>query len=210
MPQSGLARALLILGIGLLVLLSGVAGYLYFAGPPSMDGVTGGSGKADIGGDFSLVDQEGRRVADEDFHGRYMLVFFGYTFCPDICPVSLSDITVALDDLAERAPDKAEQVVPVFITVDPERDTVEALNLYARHFHERLVALTGTPEEIAAAARAYKVFYQKGEDLGDGNYLVDHSGFIFLMNPDGEYLTHFSHADGSEKIAQGLENFVEG
>jgi protein SCO1/2 len=115
-----------------------------------------------VGGPFALVDSEGRAVTDADFRGRFMLVYFGFTYCPDVCPTSLTYIAQALDRLG---PD-ADKVVPVFITVDPERDTPEQLKEYVRHFHPKLVGLTGTPEQIAAAAKAYRVYFAKARVPG--------------------------------------------
>jgi protein SCO1/2 len=116
----------------------------------------------------------------------------------------------ALQLLSARAPEAAEQVVPVFVTVDPERDTVEALAAYAPSFHPDLVTLTGTPDEIAAAAKAYRIYYAKAEDASSGTYLMDHSSFIYLMGPDGAYLAHFSHLAQSEDIAESLERHIGG
>ncbi|MEZ5933901.1 MAG: SCO family protein [Alphaproteobacteria bacterium] len=165
----------------------------------SGDAVAGG--KALIGGPFSLVDQTGRRVTEKDFEGRFMLAYFGYTFCPDFCPLGLSTITEALDLLDEE---DAERITPVFFTVDPARDTVEQLADYVTHFHPRLVGLTGSDEEVAAAAKAYRIYYaippNQGEDYG-----VDHSTFIYLMGPDGTYRTHFSHDASPEEIAERLK-----
>jgi len=168
------------------------------------------SGTPDVGGPFELVDQTGARRGDAEFRGRYMLVYFGYTYCPDICPTTLLAMSRALELLGESAPDAAEKVVPVFITVDPERDTVEAMAAYAPSFHPALVALTGTPEEIAAAAKAYRVYYAKVEDEASGTYLMDHSSFIFLMGPEGGYVTHFDHLAPPEDIAAGLERRIGG
>jgi len=169
---------------------------------------TGGSGTALIGGSFTLVDQSGATRRPEDFEGRYMLINFGYTYCPDICPSTLLAMTEALDLLAAAEPEAAKQVVPIFITIDPERDTVEALASYARSFHPDLVALTGSLEEIAAAARAYRVYYRKAESEDAGDYLMDHSAFIYLMGPDGRYLTHFSHATRSREMAEKIASYV--
>jgi cytochrome oxidase Cu insertion factor (SCO1/SenC/PrrC family) len=164
-----------------------------------------GSAAAAIGGPFRLTDQRGERVAAKDFQGQWMLVYFGYTFCPDICPMTLANMTAALDELSEGA---AEQIVPIFITVDPKRDTVEQLAEYAPLFDERLVALTGTDAEIKAAARAYKVYFSKAEGSGEDDYLMDHSGFVYLMGPDGKYRAHFSHNTPVEELARRLEEEV--
>ena len=168
------------------------------------------TGVAQIGGPFELTDQSGERRSDRDYRGRYMLIYFGYTYCPDICPTSLLTMSRALKLLGEREPDVAGKVVPLFITVDPERDTVEAMAAYAPSFHPDLVALTGTPDEIAAAAKVYRVYYAKAEDESSGTYLMDHSSFIYLMGPDGAYRSHFSHAAQAEEIAEGLERHIGG
>ena len=159
-------------------------------------------GEALVGGPFTLTDQHGADVTEQDFAGRHMLIYFGYTYCPDFCPMSLSNMTQALDLLP---PEHAEQVVPIFITVDPERDTVAQLAEYAPLFHPRLVALTGTPEATKAAAQAYRVYFAKAGDDGSDAYLMDHSTFIYLMGPDGRYVRHFAHNAAPEEIAEAIE-----
>jgi protein SCO1/2 len=156
------------------------------------------SGKALIGGPFSLVDQNGKRVTEKDFRDRYMLVFFGFTSCPDICPAGLQLVAAALDKLGE----KADRVVPVFISVDPERDTPEKLNEYVQNFDARFVGLTGTPDEIAKAAKAYRVYYKKvpNADLPD-DYTIDHTAIFYLMDPKGEFVTHFAPTTPVEEMA---------
>jgi protein SCO1/2 len=127
-----------------------------------------------------------------------MLVFFGYTSCPDVCPATLQVITAALEQLG----DKARDVVPVFITVDPERDSVPVMADYLSHFGPRFVGLTGSPEEIAAAARAYRVYYSKLS--GDNAGLFDHSSIIYLMGRNGEFLKHFTYTTDPDALAKGL------
>ena len=168
-------------------------------------------GAAAIGGPFELTDQNGRTRTEEDFRGRYMLVYFGYTYCPDICPSSLATLSRGLEALAERAPEKAEAIVPVFITVDPERDDVETMASYVPHFHDRLVGLTGTPEQIAEVTKEYRIYYRKVEEEGVGSdgYLMDHSSFIYLMGPEGTYITHFAHDAPVDEIAERLEEKVQ-
>jgi protein SCO1/2 len=159
-------------------------------------------GEALVGGPFTLIDQHGVEVTEQDFAGRYMLIYFGYTYCPDFCPMSLSNMANALDLLP---PEQAEQVVPILITVDPERDTVEQLAEYAPLFHPRLVALTGDLEQTRQAAKAYRVYFSKAGEAGSDDYLMDHSTFIYLMGPDGRYVRHFSHSATPEEIAAGIE-----
>ena len=127
-----------------------------------------------IGGSFTLTDQRGRTITDSDLRGRLLLVYFGYTYCPDVCPadlLGLSQAVAALDD---------NRVQPIFITIDPERDTVETMAAYAKHFHPDLLALTGTPAQTTAVAKAYGVYARKASDGGDGgDYLMDHTGQIY-------------------------------
>jgi protein SCO1/2 len=166
--------------------------------PPA---VTQVSGKALIGGPFTLTDHTGKAVTEKDFAGRYMLVYFGFTFCPDVCPTELQIMTSALEQLGT----KADKVTPVFISVDPKRDTVEQMASYVGNFHKRLVGLTGTPEQIKAAAKAYRVYYAEVKDeSSSAGYTVDHSSIVFLMGPDGGYLAHFSHGTSPEKMAETI------
>jgi len=207
MPQSTLARAVLIFVGGLTILFAGFAAWLWTQQPAAnvaSRGATTSTGSALVGGPFELIDQAGRTRSEADFRGSYMLVYFGYTFCPDVCPTSLTVMTRALQALKDTDPGLAAKVVPIFITVDPERDTVEALATYAPHFHESLVALTGTAAQVAAAAKAYRVYYAKAEDDSASDYLMDHSSFIFLMDPDGRYLTHFAHDATPDTILKAL------
>ncbi|HEY9078760.1 SCO family protein [Magnetovibrio sp.] len=169
-------------------------------------GGTSSSSSVSIGGPFQLVDHNGKAVTDEDFRGKYMLVYFGYTFCPDVCPTSLSIVAEALDQLS---PEELDKIVPIFISVDPDRDTPESLADFVPHFHEKLVGLTGTPEQIKAVARAYRAFYAKvNEDDPDGNYLMDHSSITYLMGPDGKYAAHFSHGTPPAAMAKRLAEIL--
>jgi protein SCO1/2 len=155
-----------------------------------------------LGGPFELIDQDGLTRTAEDFRGSYPLVYFGFTHCPDLCPTSLTAMSRALDDLAQRTPAKAARVIPVFITVDPERDTVAAMKDYVANFHPRLVGLTGSREQIDYVTRSYGAF-SAPVPSGNGEYLMDHSGFIVLMGPGGEYLTHFeSHVQPAELVEE--------
>jgi len=174
---------------------------------PQGGGEGGGVGPAAIGGPFRLTDQNGQTRIDADFRGKLMLIYFGYAFCPDACPTALQAMTVALNRLGPAA----DQVVPIFITVDPERDTPEQLKRYAENFHSRLVALTGTADEVAAAAKAYRVYYakQKTPDV-TGGYLMDHTSIIYLMGRDGRYLSHFTHTSAPDAIAAEIKKYLGG
>lgn len=209
MPKNLVVRIVLLLFLVFALALGSYAVWLLSTGrgPVAIDG--GSSGTALVGGPFELVDQTGQSRSDQDFRGGYMLIFFGYTFCPDICPTTLSDVTQALNILADMAPEKAARVTPIFVTVDPERDTVEALAEYAGYFHPRLVTLTGTREQVDKAIKAYRVYAQKTEDEGDGNYLIDHSSMIYLMGPDGNYLTFLRHGKTPEELAEKLNKWVK-
>ena len=156
-----------------------------------------------IGGPFHLVDQEGKTVTDADLKGKWSLVYFGYTHCPDACPTALNDISIALDELG---PKRAE-VRPVFITVDPERDTSEVLKSYVTSFDAPILALTGTPEEVAQAAKGYRVYYAKHPEVG-GDYSMDHSSVIYVMDPQGRFTASFTHESTPEEIAERLKKLL--
>jgi protein SCO1/2 len=163
------------------------------------------SGKALIGGPFTLVDQTGKTVTDQDFRGRHMLVFFGFTHCPDICPAELQVMSASLDELGP----KADQVVPIFITLDPERDTQAAMGAYVKNFGPRFVGLTGSAEQIAAAAKAYRVAYSKfQQDKASSDYSIDHSALVYLMGKDGEYITHFAYGTPAAKMTETLRRYL--
>ena len=163
------------------------------------------SGTALIGGPFSLVGADGKTVTDRDFRGRYVLVFFGFTHCPDICPAELQVIAQALDRLG----DKAAKLVPIFVTLDPGRDTPKAMADYVKSFGPSFVGLTGSPEAIAAAAKAYRVSYTKVENKASpSDYSVDHSALVYLMDPQGKYLAHFAYGTSAEDMAEKLSRFL--
>jgi cytochrome oxidase Cu insertion factor (SCO1/SenC/PrrC family) len=164
------------------------------------------TGKTLVGGPFKLTDQHGKIVSDTDFRGKYMLVVFGYTFCPDVCPAELQVVTAALDALGPLA----ERIQPVFITIDPERDSVPQLALYAGNFHPRLVLLTGSSAEIADVAKAYRVYYAKAEGSANAgrDYLMDHSSIIYLMGPDGQFVRHFTYTTDAAALAEQLKQAI--
>ena len=154
---------------------------------------------SDIGGPFVLTDQYGRTRRDVDFRGRYMLVYFGYTNCPDICPTTLSVIADTLDKMEGAA----QQVVPVFITVDPARDTPPVMQKYLSAFGPNFVGLTGSADAIAKVMKEYHV-YAKEEPEKDGTYAVNHANAIYLMGPDGKFVTSYTETVGPEKLADAL------
>lgn len=163
------------------------------------------TGTALVGGPFTLVDQTGKTVTERDFRGRYMLVFFGFTHCPDICPAELQVIAASLEALG---PD-AKKVVPIFITVDPERDTPEVMADYIKNFGDEFVGLTGSPEQIAAVAKAYRVAYAKFQEKDSAtDYSVDHSALVYLVGPDGDYITHLPYGTSAEKMAETLRRYL--
>ena len=166
---------------------------------------TQSSGTALIGGPFTLSDASGKKVTDADFRGRYMLVFFGFTGCPDICPAGLQLISAALDKVGA----KADKVAPIFISVDPARDTPQKVGTYVKNFNDRIVGLTGTPEEVAAVAKAYRVFYEKTpNESAPAEYGMNHTSIIYLMGPDGAYVTHFNPTTGVDAMADKLNKLL--
>ncbi len=159
-----------------------------------------------IGGPFALTDHTGQLRTNADFRGKLMLIYFGFTYCPDVCPTDLQAIGLAMDQLGA----KAESVHPLFITLDPERDTVEHLAQYVPLFHPRLIGLTGSPAAVAQAADAYRVYYKRVNfDPAKPDYTVDHSAFIYLVDRDGKYLGFFPPGTPAEKIAQMIEPYLK-
>lgn len=162
--------------------------------PEGLIAVTGDA----FGGPFTLTDHNGKTVTDKDFTGKYRLIYFGFTFCPAICPTELSKITAALKAMGPEG----EKILPVFVTVDPERDTAEKMKSYVSLFHPRLVGLTGTPEQIKAMLKEYKIYANKVQDPQMSEYTMDHSSFIYFMAPDDRLLRIFKVDDTADDIAQ--------
>ncbi|MEL0071252.1 MAG: SCO family protein [Rhodobiaceae bacterium] len=161
--------------------------------------------RPDIGGAFSLVDMNGQNVTQAQYAGKNLLIYFGFTYCPDVCPMALMHMGGALDILAESAPQRAASVQPLFITVDPERDTPEALAEYMINFHPRLVGLTGSPKQIRDTLAVYRVYASKVMDEGASDYLMDHSSIIYLMDGENRYLAHFDHNLPAQELAARLQ-----
>ncbi len=157
-----------------------------------------------IGADFILTNQDGVKTNSQNFRGKLMLVYFGFTNCPSMCPTDMAVMTQAMQELGEYS----EQVVPMLITIDPDRDDVEAMKSYVSNFHPATQGFTGTKEEIVKVASDYRVFYQKvtSETLSD--YLMNHSGYMYLMGRDGKYLAHFNHGQDAGEIAAGVRKYL--
>jgi len=193
-----------IFGIAVLVLAAAIGGAAVLVDQlrdePAVSGAIATSSTVEIGGPFELTDQTGRTVTPADFGGQYLLVYFGYTFCPDVWATELQDIALVMDELDAEA----ARVTPVFVTIDPARDDVEHMKAYVEAFHPRMVGLTGSEEAIARAARAYRVYYAKAPGDDPDNYLMDHSNFIYLMGPDGGNIAIFNGSTPFETVAAGV------
>jgi protein SCO1/2 len=164
-----------------------------------------GGARAAIGGPFTLVTGDGNTVTDADFRGKWLLVYFGYTHCPDACPTALNDIAEALDQLS---PERRKEVQTLFITVDPERDTPAVMKDYAAAFPGgNVVGLTGSKEQVVAAERSYRV-YAKKHPTGEGEYEMDHSSIIYVMDPKGRFVANFTHETPPERIAEKLRSLL--
>lgn len=188
---------LLFIVLGAFVAGGIVAMPLIFSPPQS-------ASRSSVGGPFSLTTHEGKRVTEKDFQGKYMLVAFGYTYCPDICPSELQTIALTMDALGP----KADGIVPVFISVDPERDSVVQMASYVKNFSPRIVGLTGTPEEVKSAATAYRAAYKKEPAPNGADYAVSHTTFMYVMSPDGTYVTHFNYGTSSEDMTAKLKKIL--
>ncbi len=180
-----------------IALLAGAAGWI------GWDAWQGG--QTSIGGPFTLVDQNGRTITEASLKGKPTLIYFGYTYCPDVCPTSLLLMETAIERLG---PDAARKVNLVFITVDPARDTPELLKGYVPNFGATFIGLTGTAEQVAAAARSYRVYYQKVPGKDGAPYLMDHSSIVYLLDRNGRFVTHFTHEAKAEAITSGVQRLL--
>jgi protein SCO1/2 len=161
------------------------------------------TGRADVGGPFRLIDHTGKTVSDADFRGRYMLIYFGYSFCPDVCPTTLAVMAAALDKMGVDQ----NRIVPVFITIDPERDSPVVLKKYLAAFGPRFVGLTGAPQQIAQVEKEFRV-YAKKQPMAGGNYGMDHSSVMYLMGPDGRLVGFYDEAIQPEDLAKDLKKKI--
>jgi protein SCO1/2 len=186
--------------VGLLIALV-LGGCSSPSSPPPLEG-------ASMGGPFTLTDQNGRRVSDREFAGKYRLVYFGYTFCPDVCPVDMQVIGAGLRRFEAEDAGRAARVQPIFISVDPARDTPAVLRQFVAAFHPRMIGLTGTEAEIAQVAREYRVFYERGEPSPGGGYMVNHTRMAVLYGPEGQPIAMIPHDQGPEGVATELARWV--
>lgn len=186
------------MGLLLAVLLLGAGGFLWLSSG-------GGGNPMGIGGPFTLEDGNGKSVSDTDFRGKYMLVYFGYTFCPDVCPTTLNAVADAMDKLGPEA----SRIQPLFITVDPKRDTPAVVKQYAAAFGPRIEGLTGTPDQIASVAKVYRVYFAEHRTgTGPDDYTMDHSSVLYLMDPKGQFLAPVRADQSGEEIAANLKKLI--
>ena len=157
-----------------------------------------------FGGPFTLTDHTGKKVTEKNFQRKYRLIYFGFTYCPAICPTELAKITSALNMVG----DNGRNIQPLFITIDPERDNVDSMGKYVSLFHPSLIGLTGTPEEIKAAAKAYKIYYAKVQDDSMSDYTMDHSSFIYFIAPDDRLLQIFRMEDDATQMADAINRWL--
>ena len=207
--NAGLHAIPLFLCLACTLLLTGAAALVAHAQEPDqnaaarmMDDLMWGRGN--IGGPFDLVDHTGKKRTDADFRGKLLIIFFGYTYCPDICPTELLEISLAVDKLGAAG----DEVQPLFISVDPERDTPAVLAQYVSSFHPRLIGLTGTPEQIRTVANSYKAYYAKYTPPNGGVYLIDHTGFTYLMDRAGKYLGFFPPGTSADRMVEIIRPYL--
>jgi protein SCO1/2 len=194
--QTKLVRRILFAGL-MLIAAASIAVYALMSSPQKPAGL----GLAAVGGPFTMVNHRGETVTEKSFLGKPMLLFFGFTFCPDVCPTELQVMAAALDELDE----KGKNIQPIFVSIEPERDTPEVMAAYVSHFGDRFIGLTGSAGQVAAMAGAYRVFYARQENKErPSDYLMDHSSTIYLMGPDGKFLKHFTYTTDPKTLAQGI------
>jgi protein SCO1/2 len=193
----GIGRLYAIIGLAMALLLIGTGGYIWLSGgsPPGIS----------VGGTFALTSGDGKPVTDTDFRGKYMLVYFGYTYCPDVCPTTLNAVADALDKLGP----KADKIKPLFITVDPKRDTPAVVKQFAAAFGTRIEGLTGSAAQIATVAKEYRVYYAEHRTgPGPDDYTMDHSSVLYLMGPDGRFIAPIRADMPGDRMAAALAKLV--
>jgi protein SCO1/2 len=196
------------------ILSRALAALLVLAGPPLLAGCSPSAetpplADAKIGGPFTLTDQDGRTVRDTDFAGKYRLIYFGYTYCPDVCPVDVQNLMKGYKKIEASNPALAAKIQPIFITVDPARDTPAVLKQFVRAFHPKLIGLTGSEAQIAAVAKEYAIFYKKQEGTpGTPGYLVDHSRQAMLFDPQGKPLALVAQDKDADTVVADIERWA--
>lgn len=200
-PAFFLAKALMLLGSAALLSLAACSGGGTASEPPPLEG-------ARIGGDFTLTDKTGKTVRAADFTGRYRTLYFGYTFCPDVCPLDVQVMMQGYRLFAKDHPELAAKIAPLFITIDPARDTPAVVGQFAAHFGKELTGLTGTDAQVQQVAKAFAVYYKKGQEAGSGGYLMDHSRAAYLMGPEGQPIALLPVDKDAKAVAAELAKWV--
>ncbi len=197
-----LTRSLILLAGAAMLSLSACSGGASSEAPP-LEG-------AAIGGDFTLVDKTGKTVHAADFAGRYRAIYFGYTFCPDVCPTDVQRLMLGFHRFGKANPKLAGKVAPIFVSIDPERDTPQVVGQFAAHFGPELTGLTGSAQQVAQVAKSYAVYYKKGETTAPNVYFMDHSSAAYLMGPDGKpiALLPIDVDDQGKSVAAELAKWV--
>lgn len=199
----------ILVAVTIALALAVVGAFLWKDRPGSGEAAAPPLAGAEIGGPFKLVDQDGRPFTDQNLKGRYALVYFGYSYCPDVCPMDLARMMNGLKTFEAKDPARAAKVLPVFVTVDPARDTPPVVKQFVAAFHPRLVGLTGSEEAVGAAMKAYRVYAKKTGPEGAEDYLVDHSANGFLFDPEGRPMLLFARTDTPAGIAAELDRWVK-
>ncbi len=193
-----------IFGLSVLVLALGLGIFTLASAPTNKEKQA--ENPVPIGGPFEMVDHTGKAVTEASYQGKFMLVYFGFTYCPDICPTELQVMASALDSLSGQ---ELAELQPLFVTVDPERDTTEEMAGYVAHFHKNLVGLTGSMEQVSSMAEAYRVWFKKMEDPDStAGYTMEHTNIVYLMGPDGKYVDHFTFATKSDEMATRISKHI--
>ena len=205
MPTQRRIRFPVVLGALVLLCAVGAIALMVVRGPLGAPPAEGNLVGADVGGPFTLVDGDGKTVTDKDFAGRYRLVYFGYTFCPDVCPTDVQRMMQGFAAFEAKDPERAAKVAPIFVSVDPERDTPSVVKQFAAAFHPRLVGLTGSRAQVDAAKKTFRVYAAK---RGEGkDYLMDHSAMVYLFGPDGKPIAFVAQPTPQE-VAADLDRYV--
>lgn len=199
--QANPLHTALALAVPVLLALSSCAPEEVDHGEPPLAGAT-------IGGPFELIDKDSKTVRWSDFEGQYRIVYFGYAYCPDVCPTDVQRTIQGLNQFSEKEPELGAKITPIFVTIDPERDTPDVVGEFANAFSEDLIGLTGTPDQIAAAAKAFAVYYSKDTPSENGAYLMSHSDIAYLFGPSGEPLATLPKDLGADAVTQELAKWV--